>query len=169
MSYSCLQKPLEFSVSFSLSFTEILFVGSHTETLTCMLLISDSRSPYWLVMYILFQLSGIDLGPSGAPSRRLSPSFKAKRNRSQSAGQQNTFSLAGSGTHCWSCSRGCSALISLSTVLASVFFSSTGIYLADASVQCINSRAFLEVLLPSCSKERTSWKPRYSSPNPSFP
>jgi len=37
-------------------------------------------------------------------------------------------------------------------------FSSTGIYLAGASVKPINSRAFLEMLLPSCSKELTSLK-----------
>lgn len=47
MSHSYLQKPLEFSVSFSLTFTEVLFVGSHTETLTCIpyiLLISQLQS-----------------------------------------------------------------------------------------------------------------------------
>lgn len=49
MAHSYLHKPLEFSVSFSFTFTEILFVGSHTETLTCIphiLLILDSHSQY---------------------------------------------------------------------------------------------------------------------------
>lgn len=83
----------------------------------------------------------------------LSPSFKAKRSRSQSPGQQNTFSV-------WVQEHTAGAAV-MAVVPWSAFplsFSSTGIHLADASIKRIGSRAFLEVLLPSCSKQLASLK-----------
>lgn len=88
----------------------------------------------------------------------LSPSFRAKRNRSHPAGQQNTLSEVGSGTCCWSCSQGCSVSISLSTVLASVWLQQHWDLPNTCFCQTHQLQSFLEALLPLCSKELTSLK-----------
>lgn len=128
-----------FQYSF-LTFTEMLFVVFHTETLTCIphiLLVSHSDSPYWFDTDALFQLSGQSLRPEHSINV-LSPSFK--RNRSQSPGQQTTLSAAVMALVPWSAS--------------ALSFSSAGIHLAGASVKYSDSRAFL--LLPSRSNQLPS-------------